>query len=227
MANIQVKLTEPLLDGMDIKFRTPCNCTEITALTVLAPNDDGTLVSRTFTFKDSHGQDVGNLSNLFASNVLVKVMVDTVNNSAYVLNAGTNTYLETGLALGGKVKQGQFTVTPSRGTFNQGNAWWRQVGDFVTLVVEGTLTGLSSGFTTFYVTINGAPFCRTTYGALFGSCARLRAGEAIVSEFNMTVGLNNGSPVVQFLINSSESSGKTSADFKVSLMGFATGIDGQ
>lgn len=116
MANIRVELTEPLLDGMDVKFRTPCDCSEVTGLTVVAPTNAGGVASRVFTFKDAHGSDISNLGNLFAEGVLVKVMVDTQNNSAYILNADTNSYLEDAMA-----SAGPMIVTITRGT----NTTWK------------------------------------------------------------------------------------------------------
>jgi hypothetical protein len=46
-----------------------------------------------FLFADAHGNNVGSV-DLFASDVLVKVILDTELNRAYVQNADTNKYLE-------------------------------------------------------------------------------------------------------------------------------------
>lgn len=101
MANIRVDLTEPLLNGMDIKFKAPCDCTAITGMVVYAPDNDGNVSSQTFTFKDAHGNALTGLGNLFSKDALVKVMVDTDNSSAYIQNADTNKYLENKIANAG------------------------------------------------------------------------------------------------------------------------------
>lgn len=101
MANIRVDLTEPLLNGMDIKFKAPCDCTAITGMEVYAPDNDGNVSSQTFTFKDAHGNALTGLGNLFSKDVLVKVMVDTTNSAAYIQNADTNKYLENKIANAG------------------------------------------------------------------------------------------------------------------------------
>ena len=95
MANIKVELIEPLINGMDIKFKAPCDCTAISGLTVQYPKDDGSgTSSRTFMFKDAHGNTLTGLGNLFSAGVLVKVIVDTDTGAAYIQNADTNKYLE-------------------------------------------------------------------------------------------------------------------------------------
>lgn len=102
MAKIQIKLTEPLLDGMDVRFKAPCDCTAIDGITVTFPQgDDGSTGSQTFTFKDAHGNTLTGLGNLFSKNALVKVMVDRVNSVAYIQNADTNKYLEDKIANAG------------------------------------------------------------------------------------------------------------------------------
>lgn len=94
MANLRVNLTEPLLNGMDIKFKAPCNCTAVTGLIVYAPDNEGNIYSQTFSFKDAQGNNLAGLGNLFAKDALVKVMVDTDTSAAYIQNAATNAYLE-------------------------------------------------------------------------------------------------------------------------------------
>lgn len=102
MADIRVDLFEPLHDGMDIKFKAPCDCSEIDGLIVYYPLDDGSGTgSQTFTFKDSHGNDLTGLGDLFTEGVLVKVMVDVDASAAYIQNADTNAYLEEKLGSGG------------------------------------------------------------------------------------------------------------------------------
>jgi hypothetical protein len=92
MANIRLNLEIPVFDGQNLTFRSPSDCSAVTGLTVYYPKGAAT-ASKTFQFADSHGNNVGGI-NLFASNVLVKVILDTQRNRAYVQNADTNAYLE-------------------------------------------------------------------------------------------------------------------------------------
>lgn len=93
MAQIRIDLAEPLLDGMDIKFQAPCDCSDITGLLVYYPTEDST-DSKTFSFRDSHGNDLTGLGNLFSQGSYVKVIVDANNGYAYLQNADTNGYIE-------------------------------------------------------------------------------------------------------------------------------------
>jgi hypothetical protein len=97
MANIKVTLDYPIHDGMDLTFKAPCDCTAVTGLKVYYPSlneNTSTETSKTFTFKDTHGVDLNGIGNLFMANAYVKVILDTVNNHAYIQNADTNSYLE-------------------------------------------------------------------------------------------------------------------------------------
>lgn len=94
MAQIKIDLPTSLLDGMDIKFKAPCDCTSITGLLICYPTDGDEMDSKSFTFRDSHGNDLTGLGNLFSAGSYVKVIVDTENGYAYLQNADTNAYLE-------------------------------------------------------------------------------------------------------------------------------------
>lgn len=96
MANIKVALDYTILDGQPLTFRSPADCSKVTGLVVYYP-EGGTNKSKTFQFADAHGNNVGSI-DLFAANVLVKVILDTEANRAYVQNADTNAYLEGELA---------------------------------------------------------------------------------------------------------------------------------
>ena len=93
MANVKVTVDYELINGAPLTFKAPCNASEVTGLTVYHPVD-GVSTPTVFTFKDAHGNNVGDIDELFASGVYVKVLLDTVNNRAYVQNADTNAYLE-------------------------------------------------------------------------------------------------------------------------------------
>lgn len=55
MAQIRIDLTEPLIDGMDIKFQAPCDCNAVTGLIVYYPNEEDAVDNQSFVFKDAHG----------------------------------------------------------------------------------------------------------------------------------------------------------------------------
>lgn len=91
MALIKIELSAPPVDGIDIKFKAPCDCTEITGLLVEYP--DG---SQEFTFRDCHGNNLAGIGNLFGAGAYVKAILDTQRGFAYLQNADTNAYQEKG-----------------------------------------------------------------------------------------------------------------------------------
>ena len=93
MANIRVDLTHTIYDGEEIKFRTPVDCSQITGLIVYY-HEYGSQTSKVFKLTDAHGNNVGEVDHLFASDVVVKVVLDISTSKAYVQNADTNAYLE-------------------------------------------------------------------------------------------------------------------------------------
>ena len=92
MANIKVTIDYPIANGLPITFKSPADCSQVTGLTVQY-TEGSTSKSKTFQFADAHGNNVGDI-DLFASNVLVKVILDVDASKAYVQNADTNAYLE-------------------------------------------------------------------------------------------------------------------------------------
>ena len=92
MANIRVNLSGPPVNGQTVTFRSPASGTEVAGLITYYPNGS-TTSSKVFQFADAHGNNVGG-KNLFSSNVLVKVILDTELSRAYVQNSDTNSYLE-------------------------------------------------------------------------------------------------------------------------------------
>lgn len=95
MANINITLDHPLKNGETITFKAPCDCTAVKGMIVSYPNDEGSATeSKTFTFKDSHCNDLTELGNLFSENAVVAVVVNTETSAAHILNADTNAYLE-------------------------------------------------------------------------------------------------------------------------------------
>lgn len=94
MSNIRIDLDTTIFDGQSLTFKSPCDCSDITGLIIYYPGVDGVQVSQQFSFTDAHGHNVGNIDELFAEDVLVKIILDTTTYKAFVQNADTNAYLE-------------------------------------------------------------------------------------------------------------------------------------
>lgn len=94
MPNIRVDSPRTIADGMELKFRSPVDCSQVTGLIVYYPSQGSIETSKEFLFADAHGNNVGHIDHLFAENVVVKVILDVVNSMAYVQNADTNAYIE-------------------------------------------------------------------------------------------------------------------------------------
>jgi hypothetical protein len=93
MANIKIIIDGPLMDGHKVTFKAPCACTEVEKLDVRYV-EDNTQKSKLFTMKDTHGNDLTGIGNLFAKDAYVHVILDTVNGFAYLQNGDTNGYIE-------------------------------------------------------------------------------------------------------------------------------------
>lgn len=91
--NVRVNLNYPIYDGAEIVFKAPCDASEVTGLIVYYPGDAG-VVSSEFAFADAHANDLYNIDALFKAGAVVKVIIDTDTNMAFVQNAVTNAYLE-------------------------------------------------------------------------------------------------------------------------------------
>jgi hypothetical protein len=94
MANIRIDLNHAPLDGQTITFKAPCSASDIKGLIVYYPNENLETVSSEFTLNDANGGDIGLIDNVFSEGSIVKVIVDTDTNNAYVQNPDTNTYIE-------------------------------------------------------------------------------------------------------------------------------------
>ena len=92
MANIRVDSPVALSDGLPLTFKSPADCSQVTGLIVYYPNGEDTSY-REFLFADAHGNNIGHL-DLFASDAIVKVIIDLDSSLAFVQNADTNAYLE-------------------------------------------------------------------------------------------------------------------------------------
>ena len=119
MANIRIDLNHAPLDGETVSFKAPCNASDITGLVVYHPDENGREVSQEFTLNDANGNDIGSIDNIFAEGAIVKVILDTDLNNAFVQNPDTNAYLEGRFdALDAKIenKKGAVTYTATIGT---------------------------------------------------------------------------------------------------------------
>lgn len=97
MAQIKLELSAVLVDGMDVKFKAPCDCEAVTGLLVSYINETGATVEKSFTFRDKHGRDITGLGNLFSAGAYVMAMLDTRRGHAYLPTAGSTifqTYVE-------------------------------------------------------------------------------------------------------------------------------------
>lgn len=104
--NVKVNLDYTIYDGAEIVFKAPCDASRVTGLIVYYPNGTEEM-SSVFTFADAHTNDLGNIDNLFVAGAVVKVILDTETNMAFVQNAATNAYLEgrfAGIGGGGSAK---------------------------------------------------------------------------------------------------------------------------
>ena len=111
MAQIKIDLGAKLVDGMDIKFKAPCDCTAVTGLLISYISDTGETSTKDFTFRDSHGNNLAGLGNLFGAGAYVKAILDTGRGFAYIQNADTNAYLES--AMRGRISFNYVVVTAS------------------------------------------------------------------------------------------------------------------
>lgn len=94
MANIRVNFRRAPLDGQVVTFKAPCGASDIKGLIIYYPNENSELVSTEFTLNDANGGDIGLVDNIFAEGSIVRVILDTDTNNAYVQNPDTNTYIE-------------------------------------------------------------------------------------------------------------------------------------
>lgn len=91
--NVRVDLSTPIYDGMEVKFKAPCDAAEVTGLN-LYYQKDGVQEYQHFAFADANANNVGHLEALFAAGAVVKVILDLETNMAFIQNADTNSYLE-------------------------------------------------------------------------------------------------------------------------------------
>lgn len=111
MAYIKLNVDHPIQTGEHVTFKAPCECSAVTGVVVYYPSEDGSAIEKmTFTFRDSHNNDLAGLGNLFAADALVVAALNTESKSVHLLNADTNSYLENKLY--------SFTVTLPKTAWN-------------------------------------------------------------------------------------------------------------
>lgn len=93
MAKIRIDIDGILMDGHEVTFKAPCDCTEVDGIKVYYIKS-GEQKSKNFTMKDTHGNALAGLGDLFMSGAYVKAVLDTTNRVAYIQNSDTNGYLE-------------------------------------------------------------------------------------------------------------------------------------
>lgn len=101
MAYIKLTLDHPIVDGESVTFKAPCDSTEVTGIKVYyvtLTETTATELSKVFTFKDAHGNNLSSIGNLFVRGAYVKVILDATNSYAYIQNADTNGYIENTMA---------------------------------------------------------------------------------------------------------------------------------
>lgn len=167
MAQIKIELSAPPVDGMDVKFQAPCDCTAVTGIVLHYPAEDGSAATKELTFRDAHGNNLAGIGNLFSQGAYVKVIVDVGNGYAYIQNADTNgylnsvtigTYTQDNINLTGSGENGKFKATESGtfGSFNV-NGEWKQVkcgeessmdliaGCWYTFILDGDTVNFNAG----------------------------------------------------------------------------------
>lgn len=90
---VRVDLSTPIYDGMEVKFKAPCDAAQVTGLNLYYIKD-GVQESQNFAFADANANNVGHIDALFAAGAVVKVILDLETNMAFIQNADTNSYLE-------------------------------------------------------------------------------------------------------------------------------------
>ena len=68
----------PAVNGEEITIQAPCNCSEVTGVQIN---------NVAFPFYDAVGNSLENIRGKFTEGSLIRVMIDTVNVRAYILNS--------------------------------------------------------------------------------------------------------------------------------------------
>lgn len=88
---ITVSVDFTVVDGSEIKFKSPVNCSQVTNLFVTCTNESK---DYNFNFVDANGNNIGVIDNVFAEGAVIKVILDVTSSKAFIQNADTNSYIE-------------------------------------------------------------------------------------------------------------------------------------
>ena len=175
MAKIKVTSKCEIYDGMSITFKAPCASNAVDGLKVYYNGS-----SKTFSFRDAHGNNISGASSLFSSGAYIKAVLNTANNLAYIQNADSNGYLDgkittltqaaaaaqstadTALATAtaaARIATGSYTGNGAYGFSNKNTLTFDFVPKFV--VVLGDFNNASLSYRLFL--INGAKYASAGY----------------------------------------------------------------
>lgn len=104
--------TRPAVNGEEITIKTPCDCSAVTGVQIN---------NVAFPFCDTCGNSMRDIHGKFAEGSLIRVMIDTVNVRAYILNSArvtpkAHTHAANDITEGvfaGQVKAHEYYQTPS------------------------------------------------------------------------------------------------------------------
>lgn len=75
-----------IANGMELSFRAPCDCSDVTGVT---------LAGVEYALVDASGESLSGCSKYFVKNAVLTVIIDTENKKATLLNPRVNTYTKT------------------------------------------------------------------------------------------------------------------------------------
>ena len=189
MANIKINVAKEIYDGMLVSFRAPCDCNEVNGLSVtyqVYSETSATPTTKTFVFKDAHGNNLTGLGNLFFEGALVQVMLDVTNSGAFIMNADSNGYIDA--ALDGKSNTGH---THSASDVTSGTLPVARGGTGkATHTANAVLTGNTTSAVKNVATANGAFYATAANGAAkFGTLPVAQGGTGATSAANARTNL--------------------------------------
>lgn len=91
MAHIKIDWPAPPVDGAEVKFKAPCDSSQVEGLLLSYVDAAGAEASKSFAFRDSSGDVLNGHGGLFCSGALVKVTLDVTKGYAYFPPAGAVT----------------------------------------------------------------------------------------------------------------------------------------
>lgn len=126
MANIRIDFQGELTDGQRITFKAPCDCSQVDKIKVYYPGGENGKVNREFVMKDSLGNTLSGIGNLFAKGAYVEALLDTNNGFAYLVNPAATSYIQNKIGEIGTIRYG--TSAPSNSLGVDGDIYIQIVG---------------------------------------------------------------------------------------------------